>query len=92
MATQLGGDQIDFDERLARLREIMSNSEKLQLEGQKLQAERLKLEAERLRIEAEQLKTGLDTKIVPFATVFQGLIAVAALIGAGAAIAKLFFP
>ncbi|UZK67540.1 hypothetical protein [Sphingomonas sp. M1-B02] len=92
MATHIGSDQFDFDERLARLREIMSNSEKLQLEGQKLQAERLKLEAERLRIEAERLKAGVDTKILPFATVFQGLIAIAALLGAGAAIAKLFFP
>ena len=92
MATHLSGDQIDFDERLARLREIISNGEKLQLEGQKLQAERLKLEAERLRIEAERLKTGVYTRITPFATVFQGLIAIAALLGAGAAIAKLFFP
>ena len=92
MATQLSGEQADLDERLVRLREIISNSEKLQLEGQKLQAERLKLEAERLRIEAERLKAGVETRIVPFATVFQGLIAVAALIGAGAAIAKLFFP
>ncbi|AJP72875.1 hypothetical protein [Sphingomonas hengshuiensis] len=41
---------------------------------------------------AEMQKTRIDTKIVSFATVFQGFIAVAALLGAGAAIAKLFFP
>ena len=90
MATHLDGDQFGLDERLARLREIIENSEKLQLEGQKLQAERLKLESERLKIEAERLKTGVDTRVLPFATVFQGLIAVGALLGAGAAIAKLF--
>ncbi len=92
MATHLGSDQFASDERMARLHEIIENSEKLQLERQKLQAERLKLEAQRLRIAAERLKTDVDTRIVPFATVFQGLIAIAALIGAGAAIAKLFFP
>ena len=41
---------------------------------------------------AETQKLLRDTKAVPVATVFQGLIAIAALLGAGAAIAKLFFP
>ena len=40
---------------------------------------------------AEMQTTRVDTKVVTFATVFQGLIAIAALIGAGATIAKLFF-
>ena len=91
MATYLGSDQFDTDERLARLREIINNSEKLQLEGQKLQAERLKLEAERLRIEAEKLKAGVETDLMPRSMIFQAMLAAAALLGAGAAIAKLFF-
>ena len=41
---------------------------------------------------AEIQKTRADTKVVTVATVFQGLIAIAALLGAGAAIAKLIFP
>ena len=41
---------------------------------------------------ADIQKTRADTKVVTLATVFQGLIAIAALLGAGAAIAKLFFP
>ena len=92
MATHLGGDQFDSDERFARLREIINNSEKLQLEGQKLQAERLKLEFERLRMEAERVKAGVETDLMPRAMIFQAMLATAALLGAGAAIAKLFFP
>ena len=41
---------------------------------------------------AELQKTRVDTKVVTFATIFQGLIAIAALLGAGAAIGKLLFP
>ena len=99
MATQLTGEQADFDERLVRLREIINNSEKLQLEGQKLAAERLKLDAERLklegerlRIEAERVKTGVETDLMPRSMIFQAMLAAAGLLGAGAAIAKLFFP
>ena len=46
------------------------------------------------RFSAETRKLIADAKVVPMATVFQGLIAIAALLGAGAgaAIAKLFFP
>ena len=44
------------------------------------------------KFSAETRKLLADTKVVTFATIFQGLIAVAALLGAGAAIAKLLFP
>ena len=91
MAT-LSPDQLDFDERQARLREILANSEKLQLEGQKLAFERNKLEAERLKMEAERMKTDREVGIITWVTIFQAMLATAALLGAGAAIAKLFFP
>ena len=51
-----------------------------------------KLVEDIVKSQAETRKLTLETKIVPFSTVFQGLIAIAALMGAGAAIAKLLFP
>ena len=99
MATQADPDSYDLDVRQARLREIVANAEKLQLEGQKLafernklDAERLKLEGERLKMEAERIKTGVETELMPRSMIFQAMLATAALLGAGAAIAKLFFP
>ena len=92
MATQLSLDQLELDERQARLREILVNSEKLQLEGQKLAFERNKLDAERLKMEAERLKTDREAGVITWVTIFQAMLATAALIGAGAALAKLFFP
>ena len=44
------------------------------------------------KFSAETRKLIADAKVVTFATVFQGLIAVAGLLGAGAALAKVFFP
>ncbi|KPF70891.1 hypothetical protein IP88_11215 [alpha proteobacterium AAP81b] len=99
MATQFGDEQLEADVRHARLREIVANSEKLQLEGQKLafernklEAERLKLEAERLRMEAERVKAVAEVDLMPRTMIFHAMIATAALLGAGAAISKLFFP
>ena len=98
MATQFLPDQLELDERQARLREIIVNSEKLQLEGQKLSfernkldAERLKMDAERLKMDAERSKIDRETGIITWVTIFQAMLATAALIGAGAAIAKIFF-
>ena len=71
MATQYETDQAYYDERLARLRLMIEESEKFSAETRKLVAE---------------------SKTVALSTVFQGFIAVAALLGAGAAIAKLLFP
>ena len=92
MATQIGPEQLDFDERSVRMQEMIANSEKLILEGQKLQFERYKLEAERLKIEADRLKAGIETELLPRSMILQAMLATAALLGAGAAIAKLFFP
>ena len=92
MATQLDRNELDLQEQLARIREIGSNSEKLLLEGQKLQFERHKLEAERLKMETERLKAGVEAELLPRSMAFQAMLATAALLGAGAAIAKLFFP
>ncbi len=90
MATQADRGEIDLQEQLARIREIGANAEKLILEGQKLAFERNKLEAERLKMEVERIKTKADTEFMPRAMIFQAMIAAAALLGAGAAIAKLF--
>ena len=71
MATQIDPNKLDFEERFARLRLMIEESEKFSAETRKLVAE---------------------SKSLSLATVFQGAIAIAALLGAGAAIAKLFFP
>ena len=44
------------------------------------------------KLSAETRKLVAEARTVSAATIFQGLIAVAGLLGAGAAIAKLFFP
>ena len=44
------------------------------------------------QISAQTRKLLAESRVVSYATIFQGFIAIAALIGAGAAIAKLFFP
>jgi hypothetical protein len=97
MATQLEAKELDLQEQLARIREIGSNSEKLLLEGQKLQfernkldAERLKLEVERLKMDSERRKVDNDTRLSPWLFVVQATLGAAAIMGAGAALAKLF--
>ena len=78
MATQMDRNELDLQEQLARIRQMGANTDKAIAEIQKT------------RVDIDKVLK--DTKIVTFATVFQGLIAIAGLIGAGAAIAKLFFP
>ena len=78
MATRSPGDNLDFEEQRARIWLAFEEIEKVSAETRKLLA--------------EANKVGVDTKTVPYATIFQGLIAVAGLLGAGAAIAKVFFP
>jgi hypothetical protein len=92
MATQLDPRELDLQEQLARIRQIGMNTDKIILENQKLQLERLKVEADTEKAIAEVRKLNADTKVVSFAAVFQGFIAIAAMLGAGAAIIKLFFP
>ncbi len=77
MATQMEGGELDLQEQLARIRQMGANTDKALLEMQKT------------RVDID--KVIRDTKVVTLATVFQGAIAIAALLGAGAAIAKLLF-
>ena len=78
MATQADRGEIDLQEQLARIREMGANTDKLIAVNQKALAELSKIKAE--------------TEFLPRAMIFQAMIAAAALFGAGAAVAKLFFP
>ena len=78
MATHPERDNLDFEEQRARIWVAFEEIEKISAETRKLLA--------------EAGKVGAETRAVPYATIFQGLIAIAGLLGAGAAIAKLFFP
>ena len=64
--------------------------EQLDLEEQLARIRQMGVNTDKAIVEMQKVRA--DTKVVTFATVFQGLIAIGALIGAGAAIAKLFFP
>ena len=77
MATHLD-DPLDMKEQLARIDQMRASTEKAIADIQKTRVDIGKIRA--------------DTKVVTLATVFQGLIAIAALLGVGAALAKLFFP
>ena len=76
----------------AEIGRLNRESARLEAETRKLMAEANKLGAEQLKLSAERAKLDGEAKVATFATVFQGLIAIGALLGAGAAIAKLFFP
>ncbi|HEX8303216.1 hypothetical protein [Sphingomonas sp.] len=78
MATTPGRDNLDFEEQRARIWRALEEVEKISAETRKLIA--------------EADKVGAETKILPLSTVFQGFIAAAALMAAGATLAKLFFP
>jgi hypothetical protein len=71
---------------------MATQSSSLPLDIQEQIARIQKMNEETARLIQESRKIGQDTKVVPYATVFQGLIAVAALLGAGAALAKLLLP
>ena len=58
-------------------------------EASKLNAEEYKLSAERYKLAAGQQRLGRDRMLSPWLLVVQGLIAGAALLGAGAALTKL---
>ena len=76
MATQ-PREHFDIEEQRVRILRAIEEAEKFSAETQKYIAERTKLDSE--------------AKFMPLATVFQGFIAFAAVLGAGAALAKLFF-
>jgi hypothetical protein len=71
---------------------MASQSQSLPLDVQEQIARVQQMNEETARLIQESRKISQDTKVVPYATVFQGLIAVAALLGAGAALAKLLLP
>ena len=75
MATQ-PRDNFDFEEQRARIVRMIEESEKFTAEQKKLRAEEAKL--------------AKDTSFAPWVVAFQGLLAGAALMGAGIAFAKLF--
>jgi hypothetical protein len=77
MATQLD-DPLDLKEQLARIDQMRASTEKAIADIQKT------------RVDIDKVQ--IETKLITLATVFQGFIAIAALLGAGAALAKLFFP
>jgi hypothetical protein len=78
MASQLDPYRLDLEEQLVRIQHAREESEKFS--------------AETRRIVADMLKSQAETKILPWSTIFQAMLATAALLGAGAAVAKLFFP
>lgn len=78
MASQLDPYRLDLEEQLVRIQRAREESEKFS--------------AETRRIVADMLKAQAETKILTWTTIFQAMLASAALLGAGAAIAKLYFP
>ena len=64
--------------------------EQLDLEEQLAGIRQMAVNTDKAIVEIQKVQA--DTKVVTFATVFQGFIAIAALLGAGAAIGKLIFP
>ena len=76
MATQIEPKELDLQEQLVRIRRNAEESEKFSAETRKIVAEMIKAQA--------------DVKYQPWFILVQGVLAVAALVGAGIAIAKLF--
>ena len=66
--------------------------EELNRQSARLEAETRKLMAEANKLAAERLKFDSERELMPRSMIFQAMLATAALLGAGAAIAKLFFP
>jgi hypothetical protein len=70
--------------------DLNRQSARLEAETRKLMAEANKLSAEQLKLSAERSKLEIDTRFSPWIFVAQAALAAAALMGAGAALAKLF--
>ena len=66
--------------------------EELHRQSARIEAETRKLMAESNKLAAERLKFETERELMPRSLIFQAMLATAALLGAGAAIAKLFFP
>jgi hypothetical protein len=72
------------------IRSLNRESARLEAETRKLLAEANKLSAEQLKLSAERDKLHTDVRFSPWILLAQGALAAAALMGAGAALAKLF--
>ena len=72
------------------IRRLNRESAKLEAETRKLMAEASKLGAEQLKLSAERAKREGDFRLSPWLLLAHGLIAGPALLGAGAALAKLY--
>ena len=70
--------------------EINRQSARLEAETRKLMAEASKLNAEQYKLSAERMKLETDARFSPWLFVVQCTLASAAIMGAGAALAKLF--
>ena len=66
--------------------------EELNRQSARIEAETRKLMAETNKLAAERLKMDSERELMPRALILQAMIAFAAILGAGAAIAKVFFP
>ncbi len=86
MATIPDSSIDDMNRQSARLE---AESRNLRAEAEKLNAEQYKLVAEQYKLEAEKSKLDRDKMLSPWLILAQGLIAGAALMGAGVALAKL---
>ena len=93
MATQLNPQALNLEEQIARIRKTQADID-LAFEhirrSTSVDNERTLAEIERIKLEAE--KTRRETETMGRTLWFQGVLAIAALLGAGAAIGKLFFP
>ena len=65
--------------------------EELNRQSARIEAETRKLMAEANKLGAEKLKFDSEREPMPRSLIFQAMIAFAAILGAGAAIAKVFF-
>ena len=72
--------------------ELNRQSARIEAETRKLMAETNKLAAERLKFDSEREKFDSERELMPRSMIFQAMIAFAAILGAGAALGKLFFP
>lgn len=85
MATQVEPKELNIQAQIASIDEALANAAR-----QRAESDRTKIDVERIRAEIRQREE--DTRLSNRNSIFQAMIATAALLGAGAALAKLFFP
>ena len=92
MATQADIGALDVQEQIARISKIQEEIDKeaLDLKEQIARIARIQEEIDKNRAEAR--KAYAEVEFMPRSMIFQAMLASAALIGAGAAVAKLLIP